>query len=112
MACGLLARMVRAKSPLPVATSSTRAACHFLTISPARRRHEKSSPPLSRWLARSYRRAIAEKSACTLGPLERTLSMGLPFQSDSRELKGIKDASVMVNDLLPRFRAWRGGAAL
>ena len=47
-AAGDLFAIASAKSPLPVARSNTRVGCHCCTISAARWRHQKSTPPLSR----------------------------------------------------------------
>src|SRR5207302_4682219 len=66
-----------ARSPLPVARSRTQAAFQPATISAARLRQEKSHPKLSRWFARSYRRATRSNIFRTIsGSRARAVSSG------------------------------------
>jgi len=66
-----------ARSPLPVARSRTQAGFQPATISAARLRQEKSHPKLSKWLARSYRRATRSNISRTIsGSRARAVSSG------------------------------------
>src|SRR5947207_4004710 len=73
----ILSWRASARSPLPVARSSTQAGFHSATISAARLRQKKSRPKLKRWLARSYRRATRSNiSRTTSGSRESAVSSG------------------------------------
>src|SRR5438105_11083854 len=74
---GILSWRASARSPLPVARSSTQAGFHSATISAARLRQKKSRPKLKRWFARSYRLATRSNiSRTTSGSRERAVSSG------------------------------------
>src|SRR5438552_13075564 len=69
--------IMSARSPLPVARSRTQAGFQPATISAARLRQEKSRPKLSRWFARSYRRATRSNiSRTNSGSRARAVSSG------------------------------------
>src|SRR6266480_5522732 len=73
----ILSWRASARSPLPVARSSTQAGFHSATISADRRRQKKSRPKLKRWLARSYRLATRSNiSRTTSGSRESAVSSG------------------------------------
>src|SRR5437773_7077488 len=73
----ILSWRASARSPLPVARSSTQAGFHLATISAARLRQKKSRPKLKRWFARSYRLATRSNiSRTTSGSRARAFSSG------------------------------------